>query len=100
MPFGLKGPPFTFQRTMNIIFGDRKFFVHLPRYIIIASKDMTSRKETLKSGLKRLQDVGLKLRLTKCAFLKPRIKFLSHQEDEQGIHRVDEKIAAVTVSPV
>ncbi len=49
--------------------------------------------------MKRLQDVGLKLKLTKCEFLKPRIKFLGHQVDEQGIHTVDEKTVAVAKFP-
>ncbi len=67
--------------------------------IIIASKDTMSQMETLKSVLKRLQEVGLKLKLTKCEFLKPRIKFLGHEVDEQSIHTVDDKIAAVAKFP-
>ncbi len=81
MPFGLKGAPLTFQRTMNNIFGDmlgNSVYIHLDD-IISASKDLTSHMETLKSVLKRLQDVGLKLKITKCEFLKPRIKFLGHE---------------------
>ncbi len=35
------------------------------------------------------------MKLTKCEFLKPRIKFLGHEADEQGIHTVDDKFAAV-----
>ncbi len=55
--------------------------------------------ETLKSVLKRLQEIGLKLKLTKCEFLKPRIKFLGHEVDEQGIHTMDGKIAVVAKFP-
>ncbi len=101
MPFGLKGAPFTFQRTMNNIFGDmlgNSVYIYLDD-IIFASKDTTSHMETLKSVLKRLQEVGLKLKLTKCEFLKPRIKFLRHEVDERGIHTVDDKIAAVAKFP-
>ncbi len=101
MPFSLKRAPLTFQRTMNNVFGDmsgNSVYIYLD-YIIIASKDTTSHMETLKSVLKRLQDVGLKLKLTKCEFLKPRIKFLGHEVDEQGIHTVDETIAAVAKFP-
>ncbi len=101
MPFGLKGAPITFQRTMNNIFGDmlgNSVYIYLDD-IIIASKDTTSHMETLKSVLQRLQEVGLKLKLTKCEFLKPRIKFLGHELDEQGIHIVDDKTAAVAKFP-
>ncbi len=96
MPFGLKEAPLTFQRTMNNTFGDmlgNSVYIYL-NYIIIASKDMTSHMETV---LKRLQDVSLKLKWTKCEFLKPRIEFLGHEVDEEGIHTMDEKIATVTV---
>ncbi len=90
MHFGLKGAPLTFQRTMNNIFGDMlgiSVYIYI-NYIIISGK------ETLKSVLKRLQEVGLKLKLTKCEFLKPRNKFIGHEVDEQGSHTVDDKIAA------
>ncbi len=101
MPFGLKGAPLTFQRTMNNIFGDmlgNSVYIYLAD-IIIASKDTTSHMETLKSVLKRLQEVGLKLKLTKCEFLKPRIRFLGHEVDEQGIHTMDDKTAPVAKFP-
>ncbi len=71
MPFSLKGAPFTFQRTTNNIFGDmlgNSVYIYLDD-IIIASKDMSSHVDTLQKLLKRLQEVGLKLKLTKCEFL-------------------------------
>ncbi len=60
---------------------------------------MSSHMDTLQKVLKRLQEVGLKLKLTKCEFFKPKIKFLGHEVDEQGIHTVDDKIAAVVKFP-
>ncbi len=101
MPSGLKGAQLTFQRTINNIFGDmlgNSVYIYLDD-IIIASKDTASHMETLNSVLKRLQEVGLKLKLTKCEFLKPRIKFLGHDIDEQRNHVVDDKIAAVAQFP-
>ncbi len=77
MQFGLKAAPLTFQRTMNNIFVDmlgNSVYIYLDD-IIIASKGMFSDMDTLQEVLKRLQEVGLKLKITKCEFLKPRIKF-------------------------
>ncbi len=67
--------------------------------IIIASKDVHSHMETLRQVLERLKKVGLKIKMTKCEFLKPRIKFLGHVVDEQGINTVDDKVAAVADFP-
>ncbi len=48
---------------------------------------------TLRLVLDRLKEVGLKIKLTKCEFLKLKIKFLGHN---YGIHTVDDKIDAVS----
>ncbi len=95
------GAPLTFQRTMTNIFGDmlgNSVYIYLDD-IIIASKDMDTHMVTLKAVLKRLQEVGLKVKLTKCEFLKPKIKFLGHVVDGQGIHTVDDKVIAVKNFP-
>ncbi len=55
--------------------------------------------DTLKAVLHRLQEVGLKLKLTKYEFLQPRIKFLGRVVDEFGIHTVDDKIKAIAEIP-
>ncbi len=85
---------------MNNIFGDllgNSVYVYVDD-IIIASKDVHAHMETLKAVLHRLQEVGLKLKLTKCEFLNPRIKFLG-LVDELGIHTVDEKVKAIAKFP-
>ncbi len=57
MPFGLKGAPLTFQRTINNIFGNmlgNSVYIYLDD-IIIASKEMTSHMDTIRNVLERLQ---------------------------------------------
>ncbi len=101
MPFGLKGAPLTFQRTMNHLFGDvlgKEVYIYLDD-IIIVSKDITSQMATLRLVLDRLKEVGLKIKLTKCEFLKQKIKFLGHMVDELSMHTVDDKISAVSHFP-
>ncbi len=67
--------------------------------IIIASENVHAHMETLKDVLHRLQEVGLKLKLTKCEFLKLRIKFLGYVVNEFGIHTMNDKIKAVAEFP-
>ncbi len=67
--------------------------------IIIASKDVHSHMETLRQVLERLQKVGLKIKMTTCEFLKPKIQFLAYVVEEQGINTVDDKVAAVAEFP-
>ena len=101
MPFGLKSAPLTFQRMMNSLFsgmiGD-SVFVYLDD-IIVASKDLDSHFTTLRSVFQRLQEAGLKVKLSKCEFLKAKICFLGHTVDGKGIHTMDDKVLAVKNFP-
>ncbi len=67
--------------------------------IIIASNDQESHLESLQSVLQKLGEAGLKAKLSKCEFLKAKMKFLGHVVDGEGIHTVDEKVMAVRNFP-
>ncbi len=63
--------------------------------LIIASNYPETHFKTLKAVLQRLQEAGLKVKLSKCEFLKAIIKFLKHEVDGERIHTSDDKITAV-----
>ncbi len=93
MSFGLKSAPLTFQRAMNSIFSGmlgKSIYIYLDD-IIIASTDTKSHLDTIKLVSQRLQESGLKVKLTKCEFLKKKkISFLGHDVDGTGLHTSDE----------
>ncbi len=101
MPFGLKSAPITFQRMMNPIFAEeigKNVYAYLDA-VIVCGKDSKSHLESLEAVLLKLRESGLKAKLTKCEFLKSRIKFLGHVVDGDGIHTVEDKILAVKNFP-
>ena len=101
MPFGLKSAPLTFQRMINTLFADmlgNSVYAYLDD-IIIASKSVESHLQTLRSVLQRLHEAGLRVKLSKCEFLKSRITFLGHVVDSEGIHTMDDKVSAVKNFP-
>ncbi len=101
MLFGLKFALLTFQRFINDIFAGmlgKTFFAYL-HDVIVASKDPDTHLNNLKLVFKKLQEAGLKVKLTKCEFLKAKISFLEHVVDGEGIHTVDSKILAVKQFP-
>ena len=101
MPFGLKSAPITFQRLMNTIFAPmigKNVYAYLDD-LIIFSKDIASHLTDLESVLLRLREAGLKVKLSKCDFLKKSLAFLGHVVDQEGIHPMDDKIKAITQFP-
>ncbi len=102
MPFGLKSAPVTFQRMITTLLDDLKgknVFAYLDD-IIIASPDEDSHLASLEAVLDRLRTAGLKVRLSKCEFLKNKIKFLGHEVNSSGIHTQADKVEAVNKFPV
>ncbi len=66
---------------------------------IVVSKDLDSHLQQLSLVFKKLTQLSLKAKLTKCEFLKTRIEFLGHLVNGDGIHTVDSKITAVQKFP-
>ena len=49
---------------------------------------------------KRLSDAGLRLKLSKCQFMKPSLDCLGHHIDKDGFHPVAAKVNAINDAPV
>ncbi len=99
MPFGLKSAPLTFQRTMNSIFSGmlgKSIYIYLDD-TVIASTDTKSHLDTIKLVLQRLQEPGLKVKLTKCEFLRKKKSFLGHDVDGTGLHTSDDKVRQLLI---
>ncbi len=69
------------------------------RDVTVCGKDSKPHLESLEAVLLKLRESGLKAKLTKCEFLKSRIKFLGHVVNGDGIHTVEDKILDVKNFP-
>ena len=67
--------------------------------VIVCSQDPESHFNSLEAVLGKLKEAGLKVKLTKCEFLKNKITFLGHTVDGDGIHTMEDKIKAVKDFP-
>ncbi len=101
LPMGLRNAPLTFQRMIDSLFSGligNGMFGYLDNLIIV-SKDLESHLHKLDLVFTKLQEAGLKTKLSKCDFLKSHIEFLGHVVDGEGIHTVDSKINTVKHFP-
>ena len=95
MPMGLKNAGSTFQRMMDKVLEGligETCFVYLDD-IIIFSEDVETHEERVKQVLERLKTNGLQIKLKKCEFIVPSIRFLghiiSHGQVEKSKHLVE-----------
>ena len=87
MPFGLCNAPSTFQRCMELIFRGMQWktlLIYLDD-IILYSSNLDDHFEKLDEVLSRLKRAGLKLKPSKCEFIKDEVVYLGHVVCRNGI---------------
>lgn len=102
MPFGLSNAPATFQRLMQATMSDLVFQIVLIYLddLLVFSQTFQDHLVRLETVLKRLRETGLKVKMEKCHFLQPEVKFLGHRVSAQGIGTDPDKISAVKMWPI
>ncbi|GJR41722.1 putative reverse transcriptase domain-containing protein [Tanacetum coccineum] len=97
MPFGLTNAPAVFMDLINRVckpFLD-KFVIVFIDNILIYSKNKKEHEEHLKAVLELLKKEKLYAKFSKCEFWIPKVQFLSHVIDSQGIHVDPAKIESI-----
>ncbi|UYV79257.1 K02A2.6-like, partial [Cordylochernes scorpioides] len=99
MPFGISLAPEYFQRVMSIILqGMDGVMCYLDDILIFAS-DSKTHDRILRLVLRKLKEAKVSLNKAKCVFGVPRINFLGHILDKDGIRPDPAKIEAVAKMP-
>nr|GFC82546.1 putative reverse transcriptase domain-containing protein [Tanacetum cinerariifolium] len=97
MPFGLTNAPAVFTDLMNRVCKPYldKFVIVFIDDILIYSKDEKEHEEHLKAILELLKKEELYAKFSKCEFWIPKVQFLGHAIDSQGIHVDPAKIESI-----
>ena len=99
MPFGLTNAPATFQRLMDKLFDGWSFvFIYLDD-ILIASRNFEEHTSHVIEVLQRLQDVGLKVKPSKCRFAEKQVDYLGFNISATGVCPTHKNVLAVKEFP-
>ena len=101
LSFGLTNAPSTFQATMNDIFRPylNKFVVVYIDDILVFSKTHEEHLRHLRLVFQALKDNDFKVKLAKCEFERPEVKFLGHVVGQEGVKVDNDKIAVIEQWP-
>ena len=99
LPFGIASAPAIFQQAMEkILHGIPRVICYLDDVLITGQND-DEHLETLEMVFTRLEDYGLRLKKSKCEFLKTRVEYLGYCIDADGLHKSPAKVKAIVEAP-
>ena len=106
MPFGLTNAPAVFQRLMQKVLsglnpdGAPEFVEVYIDDVLIFSRTMEEHLDHLRQVLERLKNAGLKLKPSKCHFIRQTVEYLGHVITPQGLMPNQKQVSAVKDFPV
>ena len=105
MPFGLTNAPAVFQRLMQRVLmdlnqkNDTDFVTVYIDDILVYSKTLEQHLDHLKVVMDRLIQTGLKLKPSKCLFVRKEVSYLGHVITPKGLKASDQHVTAVRDFP-
>ena len=99
LPFGIVSAPAIFHNQMEkILQGIPKAVCYLDD-VLITGKDDSDHLATLEKVFDQLYQWGVRLKKTKCEFMKQSVQYLGHVVDAQGLHTSPDKDKAIKEAP-
>ncbi|VDO45600.1 unnamed protein product, partial [Heligmosomoides polygyrus] len=100
MPMGLKGAPATFQRVMDDFKKQLRaqVFIYIDD-LIITSETPEEHLHDVDEVLGKIEQIGMKLKASKCNFARKEIGFLGYVLSKDGIRTNPEKTKAIDHYP-
>lgn len=96
---GVKSAPGAFQQVVDAMLAGLKHTCGYIDNIIVGGKDEEEHRMNLNALFQRLQEFGFTVRLEKCSFGKPQIKYLGHLLDQRGVQPDPAKVEAIKQMP-
>ena len=100
MPFGLMNEPSKFQRLMDTIVRRLPFVRVYLDEVVLFSENLEAHLIHLQKVFDVIKEAVLKLKLSKCSFVKAKIKLLGHVVDKGRIAVDPSKVEVIRNAPV
>ena len=99
LPFRIASAPAIFQKTMDVIL---QGIPHICCYIddiLITGVNQQEHLQNLEEVLRRLEWNNLRIKKSKCEYIKDSVEYLGHRVDSQGLHTLPSKVEAILKAP-
>ena len=99
VPFGVAASPAIFQQTMDSVLSGLDGVCGILDDLIVTGPNDKEHLCNLENTLKHLDSMGVKLKKSKCVFMKSSVEYCAFVVDRHGIHPSPSKIQAIQEVP-
>ena len=99
LPFGIATAPAIWQKAMSVVLQGCKGVVYYIDDILVTGKTRVEHEHNLQMVFRRLQQFGLRIKLSKCQFFQDSVTYLGHKITCEGTQLTQERIRAVKEAP-
>ncbi|PIO65756.1 reverse transcriptase [Teladorsagia circumcincta] len=86
LPFGVKSAPGIFQQIMDSMIAEQNGCAAYLDDVIVTGRTMEEHTANLEALFERIHEFGFRVRVEKCSFLMPQIRYLGNIIDANGRH--------------
>ena len=99
LPFRISSATGIFQRVMeSLLQGIEGVVMYLDDTLVTGNSEEANLR-TVEEVLHHLEQAGLKVKQSKCAFMRPSVTYLGHKIDAKGLHPLDDRVRAIRDAP-
>ena len=99
LPFGISSAPAIFQNVMDQVLQGLDGVVCYLDDILVSGKSAREHWKNLVVVLTRLENHGLRLKLSKCVFMATSVEYLGFHIDSSGLHASSKKVETIQAAP-
>ncbi|EYC37500.1 hypothetical protein Y032_0784g2333 [Ancylostoma ceylanicum] len=99
LPFGVKSAPGIFQQIIDSMIAGLNGCAAYLDDVIVTGRNIEEHSANLEALFERIQEYGFRVRIEKCSFLIPQIRYLGSIIDAKGRHPDPAKIEVIKKMP-
>ena len=92
LPFGNASAPAIWQKAMSIVLQGCQGTICYIDDNLVTGKTRSEHEENLRQVFRRLQQYGLRVKLSKCQFFQDELEFLGHTISREGVRPTKERV--------
>ena len=92
LPFGIASAPAIWQKAMSVILQGYQGTICYIDDILVTGRKRSEHEENLRRVFRRLQQYGLRVKLSKCQFFLDELEFLGHTISQEGVRPTKERV--------